>query len=85
MSWFSKKEKKEEPRVEPPVKVGDKFTYLGVEMLCTANRAMEPHMGSYPCVVAQYLDSRGILRQEIFLHGKWNAIKKEIERQGGVH
>lgn len=84
MSWFSKKEKKEEPKIEPPVKVGDKFWYLGVEMLCVATQKHEYGIGWCPCVEAEYYYD-GEIYQVVFWWRKFEALKKEIERQGGVH
>ena len=67
------------PPADLPVRIGSRFTYLGVDMLCTGHQAPTP-MGTLHCVRAEYLAGDGAIRMAIFSGTEVDALRAEISR-----
>lgn len=63
----------------PPVKIGERFFYLDVEMICVRHRCFEyEHV---PVIWAHYFDAEGVLRETIFPPVDWKAIESELKQE----
>jgi hypothetical protein len=70
------------PLPNPPVAVGERFPYLGIELLCLghyANTVGSPP-GTIPGIRAEYVDRDGIIRQTFFRLDEIAALADEIRR-----
>ena len=76
---WSKKEPKSEPSTErkPPVQIGDRFKYLGVDMVCTRHWMPEY---DFSVVAASYVNGAGEVVSVIFPPADWTALEKEVGR-----
>lgn len=66
----------------PPVAVGERFPYLGIELLCLghyANTVSSPPI-AIPGIRAEYVDRDGIIRQTFFRADEIGALADEIRR-----
>jgi len=66
---------------DPPVAIGMRFTYLGIEMLCTSHLVARP-WGFVPGMLAEYAANDGTVRQTMFAGSEIDALKQEIARRG---
>ena len=79
---FSKKEMKERPVPDPPpVKIGERFRYLGVEMICSRHWAF-PY--DFPVIVAEYVTALGEIKQLTFCPVDWTALKAELSANAAL-
>lgn len=63
----------------PPIRPGEKFKYLGIEMICTRDWYKD-----FDAVVADYVDERGTLKTWIFFPCDWDALKTELAANNEV-
>lgn len=65
---------------DPPVAIGDRFTYLGREMLCSEHTFRHPIFGPLQGIGCEYVDNDGVLRGH-FIHGQAvQALRAELGR-----
>jgi hypothetical protein len=57
----------------PPLKPGDKFKYLGIEMICTRN-----WYDIFDAVVAEYVNAHGEIKTLVFFPCDWIALNAEL-------
>lgn len=75
---FNQKETKlEEPEMKPPVALGERFKYLGVEMVCCRHWLMDY---DFQVVVAEYVTKRGEIKQVVFSPTDWASLEAERVR-----
>lgn len=79
--WFKSKPKPPEPAL--PVTTGERFKYLGVDMLCTGEDIIYPGCGSMTCISAEYVDLLGRIQHIHFLPKDFDILKEEIRRGNG--
>ncbi len=63
-----------------PVAIGERFTYLGIEMLCTEHAVRLPMMLPIPGVCAEYV-ANGQLHSTRFLGAELDALRAEMKRE----
>ena len=66
-----------EPELNPPVTIGERFRYLGVEMICIRLSEFDY---SFPVVIAQYIDTHGRIEEIRFPPCDWPALRAELTR-----
>lgn len=62
-----------------PVSVGDRFRYVGVQMLCVRRLAVT-YMADGPVIESQYLNYRGEIQTFWIGEEIWPALRAEVER-----
>lgn len=72
--WLFKKEKI--PPITPPIKVGERFIYLGIEMLCTRHFDF-PY--EFQVVKAEYVNTMGEIKYAVFPPCDWEVLRLEQE------
>ena len=78
MWLFTKKEPNtKEPEPTPPVAIGERFKYLGVEMVC-CRHWIWPY--DFKVVVAEYVTKRGEIKQVVFCPVDWASLEAERVR-----
>ena len=70
--------KEPEPELKPPVQVGQRFKYLGVEMLCTRHGHFDI---PFPVVVADYVSNLGKIETSIFYPCDWPSLESELSKE----
>ena len=76
MKWFLETTRRsDEKPLKPPVEIGQRFKYLGVQMVCTRHWIFELNV---PVVVADYVDKHGVLREAKFNPIDFDALKAEL-------
>lgn len=75
--FTKKKPKPKEPELKPPVAIGDRFKYLGVNMVCCRHWSC-PY--EFPVVVAEYVTKRGEIKQIVFGPADWASLEAERVR-----
>lgn len=79
---FRKKELETKPaREKPPVDIGERFVYLGVEMVCCRHWQW-PYDGEV--VVAEYVTSLGEIKNVTFCPADWMCLEAERMRHERV-
>ena len=68
---------KKEPKLKPPFEVGERFKYIGVEMLC-CRHIHEPY--DFKVVVAEYVTNLGEIKQIVFCPIDWASLEAERVR-----
>lgn len=75
---FSKKEQNtEDQEMKPPVAIGERFKYLGVEMVCSRH-CFYPY--TFDVVVAEYVNFIGEIKEVVFTPADWDALNSELKR-----
>jgi hypothetical protein len=69
--------KPEQPSRKPPVAIGERFKYLGIEMVCSRHWEW-PY--ECPVVVGEYVTSIGRIERAIFCPVDWIALEAERAR-----
>ncbi len=67
------------PEFKAPVAIGDRFRYLGLDMLCTGH-SMQTTMGTVPCLKSEYVASDGTVRSAVFVGTDIDALRAEVAR-----
>lgn len=68
-------------QVDLPVAIGNRFTYLGVEMLCVTHTVLTAPFGMPSAGIrAEYVDRDGVVRVAAFLPNDMQALKAELMR-----
>lgn len=65
------------PAAKPPIAIGERFTYLGVTMVCSRHFSW-PH--DYEVVAAEYVTKLGEIKHAVFLPEDWAALIAEQAR-----
>lgn len=74
-------EQTRQPQIDLPVAIGNRFTYLGIEMLCTGHTLLLPPFGMpSDGIRAEYVDRDGVLRTAAFVPSDLQALKAELMR-----
>mgnify|MGYP001571273219 CR=1 FL=1 len=75
--FWHKKLGPKKPELKPPVSIGERFKYLGVDMICCRHFAWP-----YDCniVAAEYVTNLGEIKQIVFTPSDWNSLKAELGR-----
>ena len=80
--WPFKKKREQEEQEEqeetPPVAIGERFRYLGVEMVCSRHR-IYPY--TFTVVVADYVTNTGNIEQAVFCPVDWISLVAELTRK----
>ena len=69
--------KEPKPKPKPPVDVGKRFKYLGIEMVCTRHWDYDT---TFPVVVAEYVNKHGEIQHAKFPPCDWLALEAELVR-----
>ena len=64
-------------KITPPVAIGERFKYLGVEMVCCRHFA---YGYEFQVVVAEYVTKHGEIRKIIFCPVDWACLEAERVR-----
>ena len=65
------------PELIPPFQIGDRFTYLGLLMIC---RSHHYSFFKFPIIVANYVDQAGQIKTLTFFPDTWPALIREQYR-----
>ena len=68
-----------EPKRKPPIAVGERFKYLGVDMVCSRHYDYVLEF-PFPVIVAEYLSGHGEIKQVTFYPVDWTALEAERVR-----
>lgn len=71
-----------DPKNPPPVPVGQRFTYLGLQMICVAHAIRMPLGVLAPGMSAEYIDVDGIVRGHYWTPEQLDAVRAELQRAG---
>lgn len=76
---FTITKKTEEPKIkiEPPIGIGERFKYLGIDMICSRHSS---YPSEHPVIVADYVNKNGVLKQWAFHPCDWVALNAERVR-----
>ena len=77
--WPFRKPAPREPDRKPPIEIGERFKYLGVDMVCSRHYAWMG-MGVMNAVVAEYVTHLGEIKQITFFPVNWDALEAERVR-----
>lgn len=69
-----------EGKSPPPVPVGQRFTYLGLQMICVAHAIRMPLGVLAPGMSAEYIDVDGIVRGHYWTPEQLDAVRAELQR-----
>lgn len=64
----------------PPVPIGERFDYIGLQMICVAHAVRMPMGMLGPGLSAEYRDRDGIVRGHYWTPDQFDAIRAEIKR-----
>ena len=70
------------------IKIGEKFKYLGKEMICIGDQELVGGLGGYyyDCVKAHYINNNGDLKTCVLLPNEWHGIElPNVEVSGRPH
>ncbi len=71
------------PEFKAPVAIGQRFRYLGLEMLCTSHSFSMPMSLPMACVKAEYV-ADGVVRMAVWPVGELEALQIELNRAGAA-
>ena len=67
-------------QVPAPVSIGDRFTYMGLQMLCVSHSIRMPLGVLAPGMSAEYIDVDGIVRGHYWTPEQLDAVRAELQR-----
>lgn len=65
----------------PPIKIGERFKYLGIEMLCVGHGISYGYHNDYPCIEYEYVNNMGNIVEGKFKARQFPAIIAENNRE----
>lgn len=65
-----------------PVSIGDRFTYMGLQMLCVSHSIRMPLGVMAPGMSAEYIDVDGLVRGHYWTPEQYGAVRAELARRG---
>ena len=75
---FKKNEPKpSQPEIKPPVAIGERFKYLGIEMVCARHWEFDT---PFPVVCAEYVNKNGEIKYARFPPCDWSVLEAERVR-----
>lgn len=66
------------PDVQWPVTIGQRFSYLGISMLCTGYHVQPSPGVMVPALTAEYVDADGLIRQTNWPVHQLPAVRAEL-------
>lgn len=69
-------------KVPAPVSIGDRFTYMGLQMLCVSHSIRMPLGVMAPGMSAEYVDVDGLVRGHYWTPEQYGALRAELARRG---
>lgn len=65
----------------PPVTIGQRFTYMGLLMVCVSHSIRMPLGVLAPGMSAEYVDADGLVRSHYWTPEQYGAVRAELARR----
>lgn len=70
--------KTQEQPLVPPIAIGQRFKYLGVDMICIRHWEFGT---PFNVIMAGYVNKHGEIKREIFYPCDWRALESELAKE----